>query len=76
MAPTPLAHTQPPPPGCHSPGALREPPHWLAQAAVFCHGHIRAEQGLGAGHGMLLRLAQQQAPAGTRKVNEMVVGGE
>lgn len=72
MAPTPLTHTQPPPPGCHSPGALREPPHRLAQAAVFSHGHIRAEQGLRAGHGMLLRLAQQQAPAGTRKVSDVV----
>lgn len=74
MTPTPLDPTQLPPPGCHSPGALREPSHWLAQAALIRHGHIWAEQRLRAGHGMLLRLARQQAPIGTGKVNKTGVG--
>lgn len=73
-APTPVACPQLLPLGRHSPGALREPSHLLAQTAVL-HGHVRAEQGLGAGYGMLLRLAQQQAPAGAGKASKMLVGG-
>lgn len=59
--------SQPSPPGSYSPGVLGETSHRLSQAAVFCHGHIWAEQGFGAGHGMLLGLALQQVPARGRE---------